>query len=121
MYFDSLTVGRNPEDLMFRKTNGKPWGRSHQARPLRFACERATIKPPVNFHALRHTYASHAVMGGVPLQVVADNLGHADTRMVEKHYGHLAASYKAERIRAGTPTLGVVEQTKVASLHTKSR
>jgi hypothetical protein len=25
--------------------------------------------------------------------VVAKNLGHADTRMVEKHYGHLAPSF----------------------------
>jgi hypothetical protein len=27
---------------------------------------------------------------GVPLIVVAKNLGHRDTRMVERHYGHLA-------------------------------
>ena len=35
-------------------------------------------------------------MGGMPLMVVARNLGHADTRMVERHYGHLAPSYVAE-------------------------
>jgi hypothetical protein len=35
-------------------------------------------------------------MNGVPLMVVAKNLGHADTRMVEKHYGHLAPSYVAD-------------------------
>ena len=120
-YVEGVTAGRDPEDLMLKKANGKPWARSHQARPLREACKRAKIKPSANFHALRHTYASHALMGGVPLQVIAENLGHSDTRMVEKHYGHLAPSYRAERIRAGTPTLGVVEQTKVASLHTKSR
>jgi len=120
-YFDRLTAGRDPEELIFKKANGKPWGRSHQVRPLRLACERAKIKPPVNFHALRHTYASHAVMGNVPLQVVADNLGHADTRMVEKHYGHLAPSYKAERIRAGTPTLGIVEKDHIEPFRTGSR
>jgi hypothetical protein len=42
-------------------------------------------------------------MNGVPLMVVAKNLGHADTRMVEKHYGHLAPSYVADAIRAGAP------------------
>jgi hypothetical protein len=36
------------------------------------------------FEHLRHTRASLAVMNGVPLMVVAKNLGHADTRMVEK-------------------------------------
>ena len=120
-YFDGLTVGRDTEDLIFRKANGKPWGRSHQARPLAEACKRARIRPRVNFHALRHTYASHAAMGGVPLQVVAENLGHTDTRMVERHYGHLASSYKAERIRAGTPTLGIVEDTTIAPIRAKPR
>ncbi len=28
-------------------------------------------------------------MAGVSLHVVARNLGHSDTRMVEKYYGHL--------------------------------
>jgi hypothetical protein len=39
-------------------------------------------------------------MRGVPLPVIAANLGHADGRMVEKHYGHLAPSYVADTIRA---------------------
>ena len=45
-------------------------------------------------------------MNGVPLQVVAHNLGHADTRMVERHYAHLAPSYVAQTIRAGAPAFG---------------
>jgi integrase len=60
----------------------------------------------VSFHILRHSWASLAVMAGVPLLVVAKNLGHADTRMVEKHYGHLAPSYIADAIRAGAPRFG---------------
>ena len=35
--------------------------------------------PPINFHGLRHTWASHAVMNGMPLIVVAKNLGHSTT------------------------------------------
>jgi hypothetical protein len=46
-------------------------------------------------------------MAGAPLLVVAKNLGHADTRMVEKHYGHLSASYVADAIRAAAPRFGV--------------
>jgi integrase len=71
----------------------------------------ARIDPPISFHALRHTWASHAVMNRVPLLVVAKNLGHADTRMVEKHYGHLAPSYIAEAIRAGAPRFGMIESS----------
>src|SRR5262249_44629300 len=75
------------------------------------ACINARIDPSISFHGLRHTWASHAVMNGVPLLVVAKNLGHADTRMVEKHYGHLAPSYIADAIRAGAPRFGVVESS----------
>jgi hypothetical protein len=59
-----------------------------------------------SFHALRHTWASLAVMGGVPLLVVAKNLGHVDTRMVEKHYGHLAlpSAPLPETTGPGAPT-----------------
>ena len=45
-------------------------------------------------------------MGGMPLMVVARNLGHADTRMVERHYGHLAPSYVAEFVRKHAPKFG---------------
>jgi integrase len=69
-------------------------------------CKRARITPPIGFHILRHTWASLAIMNGVPLQVAARNLGHADTRMVEKHYGHLSTSYIADAIRAGAPRFG---------------
>jgi hypothetical protein len=31
-----------------------------------------------------------AVMSGMPLLVVAQNLGHSDTRNGRQHYGHLA-------------------------------
>lgn len=39
-------------------------------------------------------------VNGVPLLVVARNLGHVDIRTVEKYYGHLAPSFIAEAIRA---------------------
>jgi hypothetical protein len=50
-------------------------------------------------------------MAGAPLLVVAKNLGHTDTRMVEKHYGHLSQSYIAEAIPAAAPRFGSAELT----------
>ena len=70
---------------------------------MRSACKRAGIKPAASFHLLRHTWASHAIMGGLPLMVAAKNLGHADTRMCEAHYGHLAPSFIADEIRRTAP------------------
>jgi integrase len=115
-FFRSITAGRSGVNFMFTKENDEPWKKDHQKDPMRDACKRAKIDPPMGFHGLRHTWASHAVMNGVPLMVVAKNLGHNDTRMVEKHYGHLAPSYVADAIRAGAPRFVVVENEKVAVL-----
>jgi integrase len=104
------------KDLIFKKADGTEWKKSHQARPIEEASARAKIDPPANFHITRHTWASHAVMNGTPLLVVAGNLGHSDTRMVEKHYGHLAPSYRQDEIRKGAPTFGVEVDASVVAL-----
>jgi integrase len=111
-FFGQLVAGRAGSEPMF----GREWRPSEQQRPMRTTCERAKIDPPVGFHQLRHTWASHAVMGGMPLPVVARNLGHADTRMVEKHYGHLAPSYVVDAVRKHAPRFGVNETSNVKAL-----
>jgi integrase len=115
-FFKQACAGRAGGELLLPKANGTPWKKSHQMRPLAEACTRASIKPAIGIHALRHTWASLAVMAGVPLLVVAKNLGHSDTRMVEKHYGHLAPSYIADAIRAGAPRFGFKPDTKVVGV-----
>jgi integrase len=115
-FFRQLTAGRAGSETMLRKANGQAWRASHQLRPIAKACQCSNINPPVNFHALRHTWASLSVMSGMPLLVVAKNLGHADTRMVERHYGHLAPSYIADAIRAGAPKFGFTPDTTVTPL-----
>jgi integrase len=111
-FFRQLTVGRAGDEMMF----GKQWGMSHQLRPMKEAVQRAKIKPSISFHGLRHTWASHAVMNGVPLMIVAKNLGHSDSRMVEKHYGHLEPSYIAEAIRAGAPRFGLAAPAPIVPM-----
>ena len=113
--FTEWCAGRNSSDLLLRKADGHHWRASHQARPMKQACQRAKIEPPITFHGLRHTWASLAVMAQVPLLVVAKNLGHTDTRMVERHYGHLAPSYVADAIRAGAPRFAT-QPTNVRSI-----
>ena len=112
-FFDQLTAGRADDELMLpHRRLGREWRKSEQCRPMREACLHAKIKP-LGIHAMRHTWASLAVMNGVPLIVVADNLGHADTRMVEKHYGHLTKSYMDEAIAEGAPRFGMVAPSTV--------
>jgi hypothetical protein len=50
------------------------------------------------------------------LGVIAAQLGHADTRMTEKHYAHLAPSHVAQTIRANFPVLNLSEEPQVIPL-----
>jgi integrase len=105
--FATLTAGKLGDAPIFVRHDGGVWRASHQLRPMQAACARAKIRPAVSFHVLRHTHGSTLAMRGVPMGVIATQLGHADTRMTEKHYAHLAPSYVADTIRAHFPVLGV--------------
>ena len=117
--FDAITTGRAQRDLVFARDDGEPWGPAHQQRPIAEASRRAAIEPPATFHALRHTYASALAMKGVSMRVIADQLGHADTRVTERHYAHLAPSYVADTVRAALPGFGIFDDSpggKVSAL-----
>ena len=113
--FDSLCAGRPNFARIFIKADGTVWGKSHQQRPFKEACTRAKLT--ITFHELRHTWASLSIMAGMPLMVVAGNLGHSDTRMVEKHYGHLAQSFRADAIRASAPSFGLKSTNSVVPIN----
>lgn len=105
-FFSSACASKSRDATIFTKSNGRRWSTSDQQRPLKVACDTAAIAP-ITFHGLRHTYASRLAMKGVPLSVIAAQLGHADVRMVEKHYGHLAPSYIADTVRAAFSAMGL--------------
>jgi integrase len=104
-HFEALVLGRPRIALVFQHANGGAWKKSEQARPLLAACERARITPPITFHGLRDTFASMLAMNGAPMAVIAAALGHADTRITERHYAHLSPNYVAETVRAHFPRL----------------
>lgn len=120
-FFAQAATGKQRGDLLFTRANGLVWKHAEQFRPLKEACEKAKIKPAISFHILRHTYASRLAMKGVPMAVIAQQLGHSDTRMTERHYAHLAPSYVADTIRAAFTRLGIVEQTNVSTISRKKR
>jgi len=72
-------------------------------RALAAVVARAGIDKPVTLHTLRHTYTAHRLYtleGGAPVSVwdVACELGHRDTGMIERVYGHVLR----DRDRRGT-------------------
>jgi integrase len=116
VFFRQVCVGRAGTELIFTKASGGPWARAHQFRPMADAVKRAKISPAVGFHGLRHTWASLSVMAGMPLMVVARNLGHVDTTMVQRHYGHMSQDHVVDAIRAGAPRFGFKADKKIAAL-----
>jgi integrase len=117
--FSALAAGKPHNALLLPKAEGA-WLKTVQTYHMARACERAAIDPPIGFHGLRHTWASLAVMNRTPLMVVARALGHADTRMVEKHYGHLAPDFVNEAIRAGAPRFGLEPGNVIPITHARS-
>ncbi len=53
----------------------------------------------LDFHSLRHTFATRLAVKGIPLNVLRDLLGHADLKMVSR-YSHEAPSLADEAIRS---------------------
>src|SRR5262245_43469425 len=116
-FFSSIVAGRKPRDPLLQRTDGGIWKPAQQTRPLKEGCAMANIAPAAGFHVLRHTHASMLAMKGVPMGVIAAQLGHADTRITERHYAHLAPSYVADTIRGAFPDLGIAGETNVISLN----
>jgi len=65
--------------------------------PLKRAVKRAGLRA-IGWHVLRHTFASHLAMRGVPLKVIQELLGHASivTTMI---YAHLAPHVARDAVR----------------------
>lgn len=113
--FSAAVRGKQADDLVFTRPDGKGWNRSQQARYVDRACIDGKIAR-ATFRDLRRTYGSRLSMGGTPLTVVSEALGHADERITRRHYAHLSPSYASTKIREAAAGLSIVEaeQTVVA-------
>jgi integrase len=102
-FFRGVVNGRTDQNaVLLLKKNGKSWGVGHQRGRMRLACARAGIRY-INFHGMRHTNASLLLKAGAPLLVVAKHLGHANTKMLMKHYGHIADAQMGVAIDRAAP------------------
>ena len=91
----------------------KEAGRVFRKQSLRKANENAVSNAKlddVNFHTLRHTFASWAVMRGVSLKELQELLGHSSLAMTMR-YAHLAP----ERLRSAVTRLEGLTSSKPAA------
>jgi integrase len=113
--FKQWCAGRPGTELLFVHSDGRPWKKSHQDLRLKEACQRAGIHPPINFYALRHTWASLSVMGGMTYAAVAENMGNS-VKIIQKHYAHLAPDYVADEVCQKAPSFGFKPSKRVVPL-----
>jgi integrase len=112
-FFLANCEGKSPRDYVFLSDMGKCWRKQHTGL-FRRAVSIARLPTEFVFHGLRHTYASDLVRQGVPLDIVAKQLGHASTATVSNTYGHLAEHYRESQIRTRFTPLDPLQQVEAA-------
>src|SRR5918998_2858175 len=90
--------------LVFTTATGRPIDSSNLRRYFCQACERAGIGRWTPYE-MRHSAASLMSAAGVPLELVADVLGHDSTRMAALVYRHVLAPTVEAGRAAGQPPL----------------
>jgi integrase len=106
-------------ELVFCAEGGRAWKENECKWPIWRACKRAGLRK-ISWHALRHTFASHLVMRGVPLKAVQELMGHATIEMTMR-YSHLSPDVPRSAVQmldrhGNTMATQVVPEAKVPTL-----
>ena len=76
--------------------------------------EHGKLPDQLVFYSLRHHAISAMVAAGVPMLTVARLVGHRDTAMIEKHYGHLSPASAVSAMDIVAATIGEANTRRAA-------
>lgn len=82
-------------DLVIGTSNGAPSSPRNLLRVF-YSLIKQTNLPKIRFHDLRHTYASLALMAGINIKQISENLGHSSVKITLDTYSHLLPNMKEE-------------------------
>jgi integrase len=106
-FFKTLTKGRKPSDILLPRADGERWAKSQQHRPMKAALKAAKLPASASAYTLRHTYISRAIERGMPLLLIAENVG-TSVKMIEDNYAHILAKTRRDLIERTAPRLRAV-------------
>jgi integrase len=86
-------------DLVFANPDGSPLRPDSVSASISLLCRRLKLPRGASLHTLRHTHATHMLVGGVPLQVVSERLGHSSVRVTADVYAHSLRGQDDEAVR----------------------
>lgn len=79
---------KHPTGPLFRTSSGEAWTADAMSKKFRRLRDKVGI-PSVVIYSYRHTFATESLLAGNSLSVVAELMGHKDTKMVTRVYSHL--------------------------------
>jgi integrase len=88
--YEALYGRKQAVGYVFTDAKGQPFEGDRLNRALTNVCKKAGLRR-VTWHVLRHTFASHLAMRGVPLHIVQILLGHASVTTTMR-YAHVSPS-----------------------------
>jgi integrase/recombinase XerC len=78
---------------ILRNRRGRAWTKDAVVLAMRRLRDRTGVKATA--YSYRHTFATEALVSGVPETHVAELLGHSSTAMLHQHYAHLGSKAQA--------------------------
>lgn len=124
--FRALVKGRNAEEPLLLAAGAARWQHADQTRPMREALVKSGIVPSQEtldamprtarpcFYSLRHSFISRALENGMPIFLVAENVG-TSIAMIEKNYGKFMHAAKRKLIEQHAPKLGAEEMAHASA------
>ncbi len=103
---DKLVKLKNESNSKFIVANKK--GERMSTRSYQYIFERLTEKAGVrklNFHAIRHTFATRALENGVDIKTLSEIMGHKDAGITLNRYAHSMMNTKIEMMRKMTSVI----------------
>jgi integrase len=93
---------------VFLPIDGRPFTKDRLCAAMRKLCKKAGLRK-IGWHTLRHTFASHLAMRGVPLPAIKELMGHA-TITTTMRYAHVAPSTLRAAIEMLNPKMTIASE-----------